>query len=136
MTLDTKALPAGPESAAQVRDLVGDGWRVTGRSHGTVRLARTAPDVATPQAGAAAGATEAEPDASPTVDPAVGPSSAHTEGEADRAEVVGALGVRVADALAASGFHSLSHARSAFAAAPEAFADLPGIGPATLKKLA
>lgn len=124
MTLETKALPATAESADEVRKLRADGWRVTGRSHGTVRLARTAPDAPTSRAVPAAEAGNGSATAVP------GPTDDDL-----RAEFVDAVGVRAADALAAAGLHSLAHARSALAAAPDAFAALPGVGPATVAKL-
>ena len=131
MTLDTKALPNAPESSAEIAALREDGWRVTGRSHGTVRLARTVGDVATPTAeplqDAVAGDSASLPLASGPVREA--------PGDAARAEMVAELGVRVADALSGHGFHSLQHARTAYAEAPDAFAGLSGIGPATLRRL-
>ena len=131
MTLDTKAFPDTPESSAEIARLREGGWRVTGRSHGTVRLARTVGDVPTPSASTRAEVQDAE---APSQAAAPVGASARAD-DAARAEVVAELGVRVADALAGHGFYTLQHARSAYAAAPESFAGLAGIGPATLAKL-
>ena len=121
MRYETLTLPAVPASADERAGLLADGYTET--RVGQVLVFKRA---ASP-AGGAAGDGQPLPPA----------SDEQREGEpdADRAEIVGAVGTRAADALAAQGFHTLEHARSAHAAAPEAFAKLPGVGPATLRKI-
>ena len=139
---DTVTLPATGESAERAAELVADGYSRV-RVGETLMFQRTAADVPTPSASSRAAAVPGNMvtgDGSGSALPAVadaeraaGPDSG--SGDAARAEIVAELGARIADALAAAGYHTLEHARTAYGLAPDAFAQIPGVGPATLAKL-
>lgn len=111
-TYDVQTLPATPASAERRAELLDDGYSES-RVAGTLTFRKRAGAVVTPTAVPA-------PDEEPSSD----------------AELVSLVGDRPARALASAGLGTVARAQEMAAADPDRLASTPGIGPATLRKLA
>ena len=137
--IETTVRPATPEASIEVRQLVRDGWTVSGRSHGQVRLWRHKPRATDDTAEAETPADEVPADEVPA-DEVVRRRSLlgaalGANGE-DRESLTDIVGARQAAVLDGHGYGTLADALTALADDPHAFAALADVGEVTIAKLA